>query len=70
LAEVVDAERTVLVVEPGAKEFAAAMQRLIADELLRRRLGDAARSEIQERFSDTRMVKRTIEAYREVCAAK
>jgi glycosyltransferase involved in cell wall biosynthesis len=70
LAEVVDGERTVLVVEPGAKEFASAMQRLIADEHLRRRLGDAARSEIQEKFSDTRMVKRTIEVYHEVCAAR
>jgi len=70
LAEVVDGERTVLVAEPGAKEFASAMQRLIADELLRKRLGDAARSEIQERFSDTRMVKRTIEVYREVYATK
>jgi len=70
LAEVVDAERTVLVAEPGAKEFAAAMQRLIADELLRKKLGDAARGEIQARFSDLRMVKRTIEVYEEVCAGK
>jgi L-malate glycosyltransferase len=70
LAEVVDNERTVLVAEPGAKEFAAAMQRLIADELLRKRLGESARAEIQERFSDVRMVRRTFEVYKEVCAAK
>ncbi len=70
LAEVVDNERTALVAEPGAKEFAAAMQRLIADELLRKRLGESARAEIQERFSDVRMVRRTFEVYKEVCAAK
>jgi L-malate glycosyltransferase len=70
LAEVVDGERTVLLVEPDDKEFAAAMGRLIADESLRKRLGDAARSEVQDRFADTKMVKRTIEVYREVCGAK
>jgi L-malate glycosyltransferase len=70
LAEVVDGERTVLVVEPGAREFAIAMERLITDELLRRRLGNAARSEIAERFSDMKMVKRTIEVYHEVCDTK
>jgi glycosyltransferase involved in cell wall biosynthesis len=70
LAEVVDGERTVLVAEPGAKEFAAAMQRLMADESTRKRLGEAARSEVQNRFSDTRMVKRTIEVYSQVCAEK
>jgi L-malate glycosyltransferase len=70
LSEVVAADRTVLVREPGAKEFAEAMNRLIADEPQRKKLGDAARGEIQERFSDVRMVARTIEVYREVCARK
>jgi glycosyltransferase involved in cell wall biosynthesis len=44
--------------------------RLIADQPLRKKLGEAARREIQERFSDARMVQRTIEVYREVCARK
>lgn len=66
LAEVVAADRTVLVREPGSKEFAEAMTRLIADESLREKLGIAARNEIQEHFSDLRMVARTIEVYREI----
>ena len=70
LEEVVDNERTVLVAEPDAKEFAAAMMRVIADEQLRKKLGEAGRKEIQERFSDVRMVRRTIEVYREVCGTK
>jgi len=68
LAEVVSAQRTVLVAEPDAAEFAKAMMRLMADEPLRKRLGEAARREILERFSDSRMVNRTIEVYREVCS--
>lgn len=70
LAEVVDANRTVLVVEPDAKQFAAAMRRVMVDEALRKKLGETARAEIQERFSDARMVARTIEAYQAVCARK
>jgi len=70
LAEVVTDERTVLVAEPDAGEFAKAMMRLMVDVPLRKRLGEAARSEILEHFSDTRMVSRTIEVYREVCSRK
>lgn len=70
LAEVVAADRTVLVREPDAKEFAEAMKRLVTEEPLRRKLGDAARKEIQGHFSDVRMVARTIEVYREVCGTK
>jgi glycosyltransferase involved in cell wall biosynthesis len=70
LAEVVASERTVLVAGPDANEFAKAMMRLITDKPLRKKLGEAARREIQERFSDVRMVHRTIEVYRDVCARK
>lgn len=70
LTEVVDDGRTVLVAEPNAEEFSSAMMRVVADEPLRKRLGEAARNEIEERFSDVRMVNRTIEAYREVCGVK
>ena len=70
LNEVVDADRTVLVREPAAIELAEAMKCLIADEPLRKRLGDAARKEIEDRFSDARMVAKTSEVYREVCARK
>jgi len=70
LAEVVANERTVLVAEPDADEFAKAMMRLLVDEPLRKRLGAAAREEIARRFSDTGMVLRTIEVYGDVCARK
>jgi len=70
LAEVVANERTALVAEPDANEFAEAMMRLLIDDPLRKRLGDAARDEIVRRFSDSITVFRTIEVYRDVCARK
>jgi glycosyltransferase involved in cell wall biosynthesis len=70
LAEVVANERTALVAEPDADEFAKAMMRLVVDAPLRKRLGAAAREEIALGFSDTRMVFRTIEVYDDVCARK
>src|SRR5690242_8487480 len=66
LAEVVDPERTALVVEPDGKEFAAAMLRLMTDADLRRKLSESGRREVQERFSAARMVDRTIQVYEEV----
>ena len=63
LAEVVDHERTALVVEPNGKEFAAAMLRLMTDADLRKRLSEAGRHEVQERFSAERMVNGTIRVY-------
>ena len=66
LAEVIDNKRTALVVEPGGKEFAVAMLRLINDADLRSRLGIAGRREIEERFSAGRMVENTIRVYEDV----
>jgi glycosyltransferase involved in cell wall biosynthesis len=66
LAEVVDNERTALVVEPNGKEFAAAMLRLIRDKELRKKLGDAGRHEVEQRFSAGRMVENTIRVYEDV----
>ncbi len=66
LAEVVENARTALVVEPKGNEFAAAMMRLIEDEGLRRKLGDAGRSEVERRFSAGRMVENTIRVYQDV----
>ena len=66
LAEVVDHERTTLVVEPNGKEFAAAMLRLITDADLRKKLSEAGRREVQERFSAERMVDGTIQVYEDV----
>ena len=66
LAEVVEHERTVLVAEPNAAEFAAAMLRLLKDPALRRRLGEAGREEVQRRFSVDKMVENTLAVYEKV----
>ena len=66
LGEVVDHERTALIVEPNADEIAAAMLRILGDEDLRRRLGNTGRREVEERFSAGRMVQNTIGVYEDV----
>jgi L-malate glycosyltransferase len=66
LREVVDHDRTALVAEPTGKEFAEAMLRLVGDPELQKRLGEAGRLEIQQKFSADKMAERTALAYREV----
>ena len=66
LGEVVDSERTALVGEPSGKEFAALMLRLINDEGLRKKLSDAGRREVEQRFSAGRMVENTLRVYEDV----
>jgi len=66
LGEVVESERTALVAEPDGKEFAAMMLRLIDDEGLRKKLSDAGRREVEQRFSAERMVENTILVYEDV----
>lgn len=66
LAEVVDNERTTLVAEPNGKEFAADMLRLMTDAELRKKLSEAGRREVQQRFSAKQMVDGTIQAYEDV----
>jgi glycosyltransferase involved in cell wall biosynthesis len=63
LGEVVDDGRTGLVAEPDAGDFAAAMIRLLNDDGLRMRLGNAGRQEIINRFSEDRMVEGTLRLY-------
>jgi glycosyltransferase involved in cell wall biosynthesis len=66
LNEVVENERTAIVVEPDGKEFGRAMIRLLGDGALRKRLGEAGRCEIEKRFSAEQMVKNTIRVYEDV----
>ena len=66
LGEVVNDQRTALVVEPNAQEFAQAMLLLIDSPELRAKLGAAGREEIIERFSAERMVANTIGVYEDV----
>jgi glycosyltransferase involved in cell wall biosynthesis len=63
LREVVDSERTALVVEPHGREFAVAMLRLIDDKGLEKKLSDAGRREVEQRFSAGLMVENTIQVY-------
>jgi glycosyltransferase involved in cell wall biosynthesis len=70
LAEVVDNERTALVAEPNAKEFAVAMLRLLNDGELRQKLSNAGRREVEQRFSSARMVENTVRAYEAVLREK
>jgi glycosyltransferase involved in cell wall biosynthesis len=59
----VDSERTALVVEPHGREFAVAMLRLIDDKGLQKKLSDAGRREVEQRFSAGLMVENTIQVY-------
>lgn len=70
LKEVVDNQRTALVVEPNSREFADAMQVLMDAPELRIKLGRAAREEVIERFSADRMVTNTIVVYEDVVLKK
>jgi glycosyltransferase involved in cell wall biosynthesis len=70
LAEVVDDQRTALVVEPSAQEFAQAMLLLMDNADLRARLGAAGRQEVIARFSAERMVATTISVYEDVLSKR
>src|SRR5258707_4749529 len=70
LAEVVDDQRTALVVEPSAQEFAQAMLLLMDSPELRGRLGVAGGKKVIERFFAGRMVAKTIPEYEGVLSRK
>jgi glycosyltransferase involved in cell wall biosynthesis len=66
LLDLVVDEETGLHVAPGdVGELRAALARLLGDRHLRRRLGDAARERIRERFSWEAVTAATLDAYRE-----
>ena len=66
LAEVVDHGRTGLVVVPDETAFASGMLRLLRDNELRRQLGQAAREEVQRRFSASQMAANTLRVYEKI----
>ncbi len=66
LGEVVEDGRTALVAEPSAEAFAAAMIHLMSDVALQKKLGDAGREEVKNRFSADRMVDNTLALYQQV----
>jgi glycosyltransferase involved in cell wall biosynthesis len=64
LAELIRHEETGLLVEPGdATALRAAIVRLLADPLLRRRLGTAARADVEARFAWPVVTAATVEVY-------
>jgi Glycosyl transferases group 1/Glycosyltransferase Family 4 len=64
LPEVVRHRETGLLVENTAQSVAAAIRELTEDRAFARRLGEAGRSAVSERFSVAHMVSRTMEVYR------
>lgn len=65
LLELVDDEETGLLVPPRhAPALRAAVERLLGDADLRRRLGEAARARARERFGWDAVIERTLEVYR------
>ena len=68
LREIVRHRETGLLVENRVEEIAAAIRELLADPALARRLGDAARRDVMERFTVDHMVRRTMEIYRRALA--
>jgi len=69
-ADMVEDGVSALLVPPGdVKALAEAIDRLLGDEALRRRLGRTARAVAQERFSSTRMCAQTLQYFEEVLAA-
>ncbi len=66
IPELIDDNRTGLLVENDVASVATAIRCLEADPALRTRLASAARSRALEEFSDTRMVRETLEIYRQV----
>ncbi len=65
---VVDGETGLLVPPRDAAALRAALERLLADQALRRRLGEAARERVRERFSWKTVTGATIAAYEEALA--
>jgi len=68
LPEIVSHLENGMLVENTPEAFASAIRQLRADPALAGRLGAAARRTVQERFTVERMVRRTMENYRQVLA--
>jgi glycosyltransferase involved in cell wall biosynthesis len=65
-----DGGNGLLAAQPDPELLSAGMFRLLSDESLRMRLGQAARCCIAERFSAERMVENTLRAYENVLKKK
>jgi glycosyltransferase involved in cell wall biosynthesis len=68
LPEVIRHRETGLLVDNTPEAIAAAMRELAGNPALARRLGQAARHDVLERFTVERMVRHTMDVYRKVAA--
>jgi glycosyltransferase involved in cell wall biosynthesis len=68
LPEVIQHGRNGILVNNDAQEIASAINLALADRGLAQRLGAAARQTVIEKFTVDRMVRRTMEIYRQVLA--
>ena len=66
LVEVIRDGETGLLVSNEAAAIASALEKLLGDSDLRRRMGAAARQTVLDRFTVEQMVHRTMEVYRQV----
>jgi glycogen synthase len=66
LPEVIQHGRNGFLVENDAQEVAGAIRLVLADRELAQRMGAAARQTVREKFTVDRMVRRTMEIYRQV----
>jgi hypothetical protein len=66
LVEVIRSGENGILVENDPREVAAALRRILDDSVLARKLGDAGRQTIVDKFTEEHMVRRTMEVYRQV----
>lgn len=62
----IDGETGLLVPPKDSAALAGALRTLLADESLRRRMGEAGRRRVKEVFSVNQMVRKTVDVYRRV----
>jgi glycosyltransferase involved in cell wall biosynthesis len=67
---VVDGETGILVPPGDVRALREALQRLLADEELRRRMGEAGRRRVRERFSWDAVTDATLAAYETALVSK
>jgi len=61
-----DGEAGMLVPPADSDALAAAIKRLVSDELLRRKMGEAGRKRVESNFTWEKAAKRTLEVYQEL----
>ncbi len=63
-----DGENGVLARNDDAQSFIAALERVVEDDALRHRIGAAARATVEQRYTDVKIARQTVELYRDELA--